>query len=264
MLSLMFARQKRKAPNTADVVNRAIILKNIFVKGMANPPADWLVEQTKIWKPEESESFFAESRRWSELQKKKLQDSGLWKQMDGSERAFIKASPLEITIRMRIDSAWLAESIVCLLWAVGFITDLPPYDQQSNPELTNMLPNERATERALLRPMQAIEKQRGIAETWHWRSRTRQLQESGRMPKVLTGGITVEEILRLSASRAAQEGYFSVPIDGDFAALGKAYRDLTSEEFASLTSIAQERHEAFNWLCGYAPDNRWADTPTDT
>jgi hypothetical protein len=30
----------------------------------------------------------------------------------------------------------------------------------------------------------------------------------------------------------------------------KSYRDLSLEEFAMLTSIAEERHRAFNWLCG--------------
>jgi len=25
-----------------------------------------------------------------------------------------------------------------------------------------------------------------------------------------------------------------------------------------------ERHKALNWLCGFAPGNRWDETPTDT
>ena len=43
-----------------------------------------------------------------------------------------------------------------------------------------------------------------------------------------------------------------------------SYRDLTDEEWSSIRSIAFERHFALNWLCGYAPDNRWDETPTDT
>ena len=35
-------------------------------------------------------------------------------------------------------------------------------------------------------------------------------------------------------------------------------------EFAILTSIAQERHKALNWLCGFSSSGRWTDTPTDT
>jgi len=38
--------------------------------------------------------------------------------------------------------AWSVESIVCLLWALGYISELLPYDQQADPELTNKLPKE--------------------------------------------------------------------------------------------------------------------------
>jgi len=53
-------------------------------------------------------------------------------------------------------------------------------------------------------------------------------------------------------------------IDEDFPAFGRAYRDLSSDEWAAVKSIAMERHFALNWLCGYAPENGWDDTPTDT
>ena len=84
------------------------------------------------------------------------------------------------------------------------------------------------------------------------------------MPAELPGGMTVEQMLRLTSQKAADEGFIPRPIDGDFPALGKAYRDLSPTEFSIATSIAVERHRAFNWLCGYAPGNRWTETPTDT
>ena len=51
--------------------------------------------------------------------------------------------------------------------------------------------------------------------------------------------------------------------DEDCAAFGKPYRELTEDEWQMTTSITVERHFALNWLCGYAPNNRWDDTPTD-
>jgi hypothetical protein len=60
-----------------------------------------------------------------------------------------------------------------------------------------------------------------------------------------------------------EEGRFEV-IDEDFAVHGKAYRDLSPEEWSEVRSITLERHFALNWLCGYAPNNRWDETPTDT
>ena len=48
----------------------------------------------------------------------------------------------------------------------------------------------------------------------------------------------------------------------DFPAFGKAYRNLSEDEYEQATSIAMERHLALNWLCGY--DSDWDETPTDT
>jgi len=45
---------------------------------------------------------------------------------------------------------------------------------------------------------------------------------------------------------------------------GKAYRDLSAHEWHEVGSIAVQRHFTLNWLCGYAPENRWDETPTDT
>ena len=45
---------------------------------------------------------------------------------------------------------------------------------------------------------------------------------------------------------------------------GKAYCDLSAEEWANVTSISTERHFALNWVSGLAPQNRWDETPTAT
>jgi hypothetical protein len=68
----------------------------------------------------------------------------------------------------------------------------------------------------------------------------------------------------MASVKAAEDGAFLAPICDDFPAFGKAYRDLSPDEFSIATSIAMERHRAFNWLSGRAPGNRWTDTPTDT
>lgn len=45
------------------------------------------------------------------------------------------AGSLETTTAQRIDASWLAESIMCLLWALGCRTEVAPYDQQASPFL---------------------------------------------------------------------------------------------------------------------------------
>lgn len=102
---------------------------------------------------------------------------------------------------------------------------------------------------ATLRPAVLIEKQRDLAELWHWRPRTRRLQEEGRMPTMLDSrALTIERVLQLSSAKAAEEGMAPPPIDGDFPAFGKPYRSLTPDEFSIATSIAMERHRAAWWF----------------
>ena len=68
----------------------------------------------------------------------------------------------------------------------------------------------------------------------------------------------------MSATAAQERGDIAQVFEGDFPAFGKPYHRATSDEYSILTSIAMERHRAFNWLCGMAPGNRWHETPTDT
>ena len=108
-----------------------------------------------------------------------------------------------------------------------------------------------------------MSKARDVAELWHWRSRTRQLQESGRDVE-LPNDLTLADVIRMAAENAAAARLFEKAMEGDFPALGLSYAHLTGDQWAEVTSIAMERHKALNWLCGYAPGNKWEQTPTET
>ena len=262
-----FFKKKSGPPDAAIVMKRAIILKHTLVKGLASPEPNSLAELQRQWTENDRIQFDKESRALSRQQIDKLIESGLWNEMEQYERDFMLAGPAEITQQSLLNAIWLAESAVCLLWALGFVDEIPPYDEQSDPKLTNRLPLEQVNvllSKATLRSSSTVSKQRDLAELWHWRSRTRQLQEAGRMPANLPGGRTIEEVIRLVSEKAGGNHEIPAPIGNDFPAFGKSYRDLTAEEFSVMTSIAMERHRAFNWLCGYAPNNRWSETPTDT
>ena len=84
------------------------------------------------------------------------------------------------------------------------------------------------------------------------------------MPSGLPKGWTIEQVIQTVATKAAENGSFPAPIGNDFPVLGRPHHELTPDEFSRLTSIAMERHRAFNWLCGYSPGNRGAETPTET
>jgi hypothetical protein len=248
-------------------MKRGIILKYILVTGLAAPPIDVLSSISTQWTPEERNRFEAETAQRSMQNVNHLKAAVLWRDVEEDERRFLQAEFDQITAQQRIDAGWLAESIVCLLWALQLLPEIPSYDQEASPELVNALPAafiKDLVKQARLRPQEEIKKQRDIAELWHWRARTRRLQEEGRLNGQVAGGYTIEQIIERAAIKGAQDWDFPNPIGSDFPAMGKPYRDLSFEEFAILTSIAQERHKALNWLCGLSPSGLWADTPTAT
>ncbi len=166
---------------------------------------------------------------------------------------------------------WRIEALQVLAWAVGLVAGLPPYDTPANHDLLEVIPSEALegfVKSVRLLPSVEIDRARDLAELWHWRSRTRQLIEEGRAldpdPKMRAAGFeTFDDVVRFTARLCKEEGRIET-IDEDFAVHKKAYRDLSSEEWTDIRSITVERHLAFNWLCGCAPDNQWDDTPLDT
>src|SRR6185437_3367175 len=261
----MFFALKRR-PNAASALRRAIILKCIFAKSLATPPVEYVQRLKSQWTPEESTRFTEDAAQMFMETINHLKASGLWRDVEKDERRFLQAGIDQMSAQQRIDAAWLAESIACLLWAIEIMPELPRYDQEVSHELVNALPAtpiKGLMKQAHLRPKEQIEKQREIAELWHWRARTRRLQEEGR-PLPLPNGYTIEQVIELAALKGAESGDLPHPLASDFPAMGKPYRDISLEEFATMTSIAQERHKALNWLCGYSPSGRWADTPTHT
>jgi len=94
---------------------------------------------------------------------------------------------------------------------------------------------------------------------WHGRSHTTKLQRAGERQ---AEGADFDAVTRQSTIRAHAEGSLPEPIDGDFPAYGKAYRDLAEDEYAEATAIAVERLRAFNWLSGASSD--WDNVPTQS
>jgi hypothetical protein len=217
-------------------------------------------------------------QNWSEDEKRKfsqdnlfserverLRHSGLWAEMAPWEQQFMAALPMETDRQAIVDASWLVESAVCLAWALKLVDTIPAYDEECDHDFLKRVPEDLAhVENSVLRSQHQIERTRETAELWHWRSRTYTLVAEGRIPAILPAGNTIDEELRSLSARCAAEGVLPPPIGGDFPALGKAYRELLPGEYNMIGSIAQERHKALNWLCGYAPGNRWSDTPTET
>jgi hypothetical protein len=254
-------------PDAIAVKRRASILLHIFIKALATPPEVVLARFDSPSMEGEKAKLASGCEEMFSKQREKLRSAGLWEEMDESEQGFVNAGIFETTMRQRINASWMAESIMCLLWALGHKKQIPDYDQQYDLQSdkrsgADLLRD--ATQRAVLRPQSEIEKQRDWAELWHWRCRTHSLLATGEIPEALPDGTPMAKIIGMTAEKAAEDGIFAQPIGGDFPVFGKAFHEVSEDELGQLTSIAMERHKALNWLCGYAPRNRWSETPTDT
>jgi hypothetical protein len=247
-------------------MRRALIPKHLCLKGFATPPPDSLSQMMKKWTQGERNDFVTNYSNLYGFEIARLRKDGLWDIMESQERDFMQVGVMKVTMRDLIDAAWLAEPAFCLLWSLGGVGELPPYDRQADPRAMNHLLEESAevlAKSATLRLSGELMRQRELAELWHWRARTRQLQESGQKLPPLPGSMKLADVIEKTADRAAKDGVFPAPLGNDFPAFGKPYRELTPAQFSRATSIARERQRAFNWVCGYAPGNKWSATPTD-
>jgi hypothetical protein len=193
-----------------------------------------------------------------------LADEGLISSQSTLEKPLVSRALGSWNRQENIDVAWRANALGVILWALSQFEELPPWDTQFTPQetikpLNLFAPTKAFLEKVSLRPDVEVEKARDLAELWHWRARTRRLQEDGIMPE---DGSDLAETVRRAAAEAHTNGEIPEPIDGDFPAFGKSYSELSQEEYSLATSIAVERHYALNWLCGYASD--WDSVPTDT
>jgi len=259
--------EQAQRPSAQDALRRAMILTHIHVKAAATPPDEIIAQLSEKWAEEDRAKFVAGMRALNDTQQSRMRTAGLWEHMDASELAFMKTGALEMSMRQRIDASWAIESIACLCWALGYLKQLPPYDQQASKEVIAFPKGERAPsllERAQLRAPDEIDRQRDWAELWHWRCRTRRLMASAEIPAQLPNGMSMDEVIAMAAGKAAEAGALGTPIGGDFPAFGKAFREMVDGEFGVVMSISQERHKALNWICGHAPGNQWGETRTDT
>ncbi len=268
----MWVLRRSKRPSAEQAARRLIILKHVTIHAMATPPRDMLKQLFASWSKSEQDKFQRDDVEIAKDYQARMRALGLWQDVSPEERAFLATTMLTMTEDQQINMLWRVEATQVLMWALGLIPALPAYDTPASHDALKQIPWQEQEVGALIKsarllPDAEIDRARGLAELWHWRSRTRQLIEEGRAldpdPVMKQAGLkTFDDIVRFTVKQS-EKGLFEV-IDEDFAAFGKAYRDLSAEEWSTIHSITFERHFALNWLCGYAPGHRWDETPTDT
>ena len=262
---MLFSLGARR-PSDRDAAVRLLVLKQLVIYGIVTPTMETVEAMGASWSQTDRRQF---ERDLEDLRREHWSKVGPWnRSLTPTERAFALATPFTMTERQRIDVSWRMEAFQVLLWALALIDEMPGHDTEADLELLKQFPTLDATafvRSARLRPRAQIDHARDLAEFWHWRSRTRELVEQGRpFDTVASSFGSFDEVVRVAAEHGHENGDLASVSDGDFTVFGKAYRDLSPEEWATVRSISVERHFALNWLCGYAPSNRWDETPTNT
>jgi hypothetical protein len=243
-------KRERVSPDQDAIVDRVLCISVVAMLGaIAAGVTDGEMDDDQAAK------YVAESHRW--LRRENLADA-----LSARERALISKSVADWSARETIDASWRSESVGVLLWALSAFDEMPAYDRrfETLPTLVPLLaPTAEFRGRAHLRSPEEIAEARERAELWHWRARTRRLQEGGGPEGEIHD---LDAVARQCAAFAYAERRIPEPIDGDFPAYGKAFRALDPDEYSAVTWTAAERHYALNWLCGYASD--WDSVPTET
>lgn len=150
-----------------------------------------------------------------------------------------------------ISVGWRFEALGVMLWALQRLESIPAYDEQFDPEiilepLDICNPTIDFIWLANLRPDDELRQALDQAELWNWRSRVTELERMGVRPPQ---GVSFREIIRVTAEGAYLNQHIPQPIQGDFPVYGKAYIDLSYDEYTLTSAIAYERYFSLNWVC---------------
>lgn len=260
--------KKSGKPSAEDVVDRLLVLRTLVIYAYATPPIDVRDKSLAGASSQERQDFEKSLESSKEKIITSLKDTKLWDKISPNEMIFLNTPVLSITQQQIINIIWRMESVMCLMWSLNLIKDIPLFDQQQSPDLLNKIPIDNLAsfrKEAKLRPESEIMEFQSMAEMWHWRDRTRELQEKN-TPIILPEGVkNLDEVVRSVCKSILEQGKKFIPvIEEDFLAFNKPYRDLDINQYSEVKSISIERHFALNWLCGFSAKNDWDSTPTDT
>ena len=174
---------------------------------------------------------------WAELLQPEIAD---WER-DALSRPFGQWEWPEI-----VNGLWVQEAAHALAWGLHLVPNLLPVDtrmewsEESLNELMSLPDPASWRTNAILRDPEQCDFAARVVETWYWRLRVLEKDDSQS---------TWEYALKL-LSRAAKLGDVTLAADGDLLCTnGVSLKDY--EEIDSVKSIAMERLKALNWLCGH-------------
>jgi len=157
-----------------------------------------------------------------------------------------------------INGCWRLEGLCVLAWALGKF-QVPPHDQTVEPPalLKAMHILDAPAAKALIatptvRPIDELKAMADRLLAVHWRLRQFRLD-----------GKKIDDWQSKAKNAWFPLNVDGIPmVDGDLALCGDAIINAPEDAFHLASSIAQERHQAINWLAGDAEVYSETDTPT--
>jgi hypothetical protein len=234
------------------VAYRALCLGALLKRGecelaVQNANERYIFDDVREHVFQKHQQFNAHLHRWLSAEK-------ITAHLSPSEQAILNKPFGTWSERTLFSIGWRTEALGMMLWALKHVDSIPAYDDQFHPNdmvipLDLLNPTIDFIWTAQLRSAKALRKARDCAEQWNWRSRATELERMGVRPP---DGVTFSDVIRFTAERALNHGLLPYLIHGDFPAFGKAYVDLTEDEYSLTSAVAYERYFALNWICELA------------
>jgi hypothetical protein len=229
-----------RPPDASRVAARALVLSAVSCRG--------LIE-------EDAHDAGAETLRQRVVSW--LGSIGVTGEMEPAETTLLSTPVGKLDRKTRLNATWQSEGMVVLGWALN-CTELPLVHIECEPSDTanamGFLDDRQNTplHRPVLRDCSEIESWADIYLTLHWRLRQFSLEPSP-MDFVAYVSACTWASLRLDHLEV---------LDRDLAIDGVRIDKVANATYRRTLSIAQERHQAFNWLLGFEP--LYSEVTTDT
>jgi hypothetical protein len=191
-----------------------------------------------------------------------LQDQGLASDLSPRESALLTSPVGSFAPEEIAEASWQGEAMITLAWAAGAV-ERPPIDATSDPRpVMDLVPRpwdpiqRWMSDPAIVSDTDAV-RERELAEIWHWRATTELLLREASAADRREYEAAIREV----AAEARDAGIVPALRDGDFAARGQRFEDLSEGEVDELVTVTGQRLHALNWLCGFG--DSWDDVPLD-
>lgn len=192
-------------------------------------------------------------RKLSNALSRWIRECGLHEAFSPMESALFRKPFGRWTRREILYGYQAGEGLGILLWAVGKIDAVAPYDC-CTPISRFLFDFQDKTAVELrkavrLRGPKELQKACRAGFCWVWRGRTAE-----RMNRILTDGKTTRQVLAAAAKAFHREGSIPRPVGGDFPLRGKPYHKASPVHRRRARFVAEGRYHALMWLCGNTLD----------